>query len=206
MLQTSARILMTFAVMGAGCAMGPYVPEQNQNLPADGAKETQPFSEPPDAPMPLPAGQRDTFVVDGGPLSLAQGTVELEVLHRQARDGGLDVRAAFVRTGLFGSDRREWAVRMDARGMHVDDRPFLPWSASPGDRWASQSGSAVLEDFEDLRVPSGLARGTWRVRFTEPGLPDTRWWFAPGRGLVQAEFSALGSTVVARHSRRQQLP
>ncbi|MEB3236028.1 MAG: hypothetical protein VKO64_00185 [Candidatus Sericytochromatia bacterium] len=195
---------MTFALMGAGCAMSPSVPEQDQNLPADGARETQPFSEPPDAPMPLPAGQRDTFVVEGGPLGLAQGGLELEVLERQARDGGLDVRAAFVRTGLLGAERKEWIVRMDASGMRVDGKPFLPWRARPGDRWEAQAGSAILEDFEDLQVPSGHASKVWRVRFTEPGQPDTRWWFAPGRGLVQAEFSALGSTVVALHSRRVQ--
>jgi hypothetical protein len=152
--------------------------------------------------MPLAVGQRDEFRVQGGPLGFAEGQLSLEVLNLQQGLNAIVIQVALERTGLLGSDRKIWSVRQDAAGTHVDGRPFLPWQAIQGQRWASQSGTATLEDREDMILPSGPAKQCWRVRFDEPGSKATRWWFAPGRGLVQAEFKALGSSVVARHDRR----
>ncbi|MBM3260236.1 MAG: hypothetical protein FJY99_10870 [Candidatus Sericytochromatia bacterium] len=153
--------------------------------------------------MPLSVGQRDEFRVEGGPLGLTEGQLSLEVLNLQQGTNAHLIQVSLERTGLLGSERKIWSVRQDAAGTHVDGRPFLPWQAAPGQQWPSQSGTATLEEREDLVLPSGPAKQCWRVRFDEPGSKATRWWFAPGCGLVQAEFDAFGSTVVARHERRR---
>lgn len=181
-----------------------------------------PASEPPsDEPAPLPTtkppapGPSDTFpdAFSGGPMVFTprtRYTYEVKAINGLLPLGVLELRverfvpqAHAIRLGVETSqivwgirDARTYEVEVDADWIYADGKPFLPQRATPGLGWPSIEGQAGFVRYEDVDSPAGKFRACWRVAYFQGSGEPSLFWFAPGKGLVRAEFPhSLGRLV-----------
>jgi hypothetical protein len=161
---------------------------------------------------PAPSGPTDR--THPGPMVFSPGTAmgyQLKALNdwmplgdlslqirRFTRRGGrvaLEVETGYSVLGIPGT--RTWPLEVDADWISVDGKPMLPQRSAPGMAWPSINGLARFVAFEDVETPIGLFRSSWRIVYVDGNGEAGTFWFAPGLGLVKAEFTLSGTRVMA---------
>ncbi len=121
-----------------------------------------------------------------------QGRMELTVQRFEPKNQGfeLEVESRFTVGWLSGN--QAWKARVDEDWIQVDGKPMMPQRATPGMYWPSINGKARLIGLERVETEVATFPGCWKVLYVEDHGEPTEAWFAPGVGLVKAQFTVAG--------------